>query len=213
MVFMLKNQFRKDSYMPNPATPTPDLSGLINDLQVFLELSFQGNNLSMRDWVRRTINQMENHCWQIRNCGESDCPAYKNECGRCWLIAGTMCGGEIQGKFADKYHSCTECEVYRQAIGTDPVVRLRELVIALIHSLRVRDEELIETRSELKILNGLLPICMSCKKIRDDQGYWTQLESYIHKHSEAKFTHGICPDCIEKLYPGIMNRQQEPPDK
>jgi len=56
--------------------------------------------------------------------------------------------------------------------------------------------------SEIKILSGLLPICASCKKIRDDQGFWYQLESYIVDHSEAVFTHGICPDCRDSLYPG-----------
>lgn len=197
--------------MPKTASQNQALNSLINDIQVFLKLSFQGNDLSLRDWIRKTINQLESRCWQIRDCAEINCPAYKNECGRCWLIAGTMCGVEVQGKFSDKYTSCTECEVYRQAIGTDPVVHLRELVIALIHSLRVREVELNETRSELKVLNGLLPICMSCKKIRDDGGYWTQLEAYIHQHSEAQFTHGICPDCIEKLYPGIMDRRKDTP--
>jgi len=199
--------------MPETAAQSQAINGLINELQVFLEPSSQGNDLSLREWIGKTINQLESRCWQIRECGETGCPAYQNECGRCWLIAGTMCGGKIQAKFADKYTSCIECEVYRQTIGTDPVVRLRELVIALIHSLRVREEELIETRSELKILSGLLPICVSCKKIRDDGGYWNQLESYIDKHSEAQFTHGICPDCIEKLYPGIMDRRKNNPDK
>jgi hypothetical protein len=54
---------------------------------------------------------------------------------------------------------------------------------------------------KVKVLNGLLPICASCKKIRDDKGYWTQLELYIKAHSDADFTHGICPECIKKLYP------------
>ncbi len=56
---------------------------------------------------------------------------------------------------------------------------------------------------ELKILSGLLPICSSCKKIRDDKGCWNQLESYIRKNSEAEFSHGICNDCIAELYPDI----------
>jgi PAS domain S-box-containing protein len=54
--------------------------------------------------------------------------------------------------------------------------------------------------TELKVLSGLLPICSHCKKIRDDKGYWTQVESYIGKNSNAKFTHGICPDCLETHY-------------
>ena len=74
---------------------------------------------------------------------------------------------------------------------------------------RVRDRtrELTEALANVKTLKGLLPICASCKKIRDDQGYWTQIESYIYKHSDAEFSHGICPDCAKKLYPEIY-----PPD-
>jgi len=54
---------------------------------------------------------------------------------------------------------------------------------------------------DVKTLRGLLPICASCKKIRDDGGYWTQIEAYIRDHTEAEFSHGICPDCAKKLYP------------
>jgi hypothetical protein len=67
-----------------------------------------------------------------------------------------------------------------------------------------REKELIERIEEatakIKTLNGLIPICASCKKIRDDKGYWNQLEQYIHEHSEATFSHGVCPECAEKLY-------------
>ena len=52
--------------------------------------------------------------------------------------------------------------------------------------------------SEIKILSGLLPICSSCKMIRDEKGYWKQIESYIRDHSEAEFSHGICDECYEK---------------
>lgn len=55
--------------------------------------------------------------------------------------------------------------------------------------------------TQIKILSGLLPICSSCKKIRDDRGYWKQIESYIQEHSEAQFSHSICPECAEKIYP------------
>ena len=53
----------------------------------------------------------------------------------------------------------------------------------------------------MKKLSGLLPICSSCKKIRDDKGDWNQIEGFIQDHSEAEFTHGICPDCKKTLYP------------
>lgn len=53
----------------------------------------------------------------------------------------------------------------------------------------------------IKQLQGMLPICSICKKIRDDKGYWNQIESYISEHSEAKFSHGLCPECVKKFYP------------
>ncbi len=58
-----------------------------------------------------------------------------------------------------------------------------------------------EALAEVKTLSGLLPICASCKKIRDDQGYWQQIERYVTVHSEAEFSHGVCPPCAKKLYP------------
>lgn len=64
----------------------------------------------------------------------------------------------------------------------------------LIHDLR-------QASFEVKILSGLLPICSHCKKIRDDKGYWNNIEAYIHEHSEAKFSHGICQECAKKHYP------------
>lgn len=59
--------------------------------------------------------------------------------------------------------------------------------------------------SEIKTLRGMLPICSTCKKIRDDQGVWNRIESYISEHSDAEFTHSNCPDCIRKLYPEMAD--------
>jgi PAS domain S-box-containing protein len=67
-----------------------------------------------------------------------------------------------------------------------------------------REQLIIELRdalSKIKTLSGMLPICVSCKKIRDDKGYWNQIESYIKHHSEAEFSHSICPECAKTLYP------------
>jgi len=60
--------------------------------------------------------------------------------------------------------------------------------------------ELQEALANVKTLTGLLPICASCKKIRNDDGYWTRVETYLSQHSDAKFSHGICPDCGKELY-------------
>lgn len=63
-------------------------------------------------------------------------------------------------------------------------------------------------KKEIKVLRGFLPICASCKKIRDDKGYWNQIESYIRDHSEAQFSHSICPDCAKKQYPDLLEKQE-----
>ena len=69
-------------------------------------------------------------------------------------------------------------------------------------------EELTDALTHVKTLSGLLPICAWCKKIRDDQGYWQQVEAYVKDHSQADFTHGICPDCLKRLYPAYQARNQ-----
>jgi CheY-like chemotaxis protein len=69
--------------------------------------------------------------------------------------------------------------------------------------LRRSNDELQKALRDVKVLRGLIPICASCKKIRNDGGFWQQLEEYIGEHSEAEFSHGICQPCIKKLYPGV----------
>jgi AmiR/NasT family two-component response regulator len=69
--------------------------------------------------------------------------------------------------------------------------------------LRRLNAELQKTLNEIKTLRGMIPICASCKKIRDDEGFWQDVAVYIQKHSEAEFTHGLCPDCAKKLYPAF----------
>jgi len=78
---------------------------------------------------------------------------------------------------------------------------LEALVAKRTEELRARNAELTTALGEVKQLSGLLPICASCKKIRDDKGYWNQLEHYFSERSGVDFTHGICPDCIQTLYP------------
>jgi len=75
--------------------------------------------------------------------------------------------------------------------------------------------KLKDALANIKKLSGLIPICASCKNIRDDEGYWQKLEQYISEHSEANFTHGICPECMAKLYPkhhgstGILSAEND----
>jgi CheY-like chemotaxis protein len=94
--------------------------------------------------------------------------------------------GQISGR--------TLVRVIRYALERQKAAKAR---LVLIQSLQ-------DALAKVKSLSGLLPICAGCKKIRDDKGYWSQVESYIQQHSEAKFSHGLCPDCIKKLYPDLM---------
>lgn len=84
--------------------------------------------------------------------------------------------------------------VYRKQIEREKEILIRNLEKSI---------------TEVKTLRGLLPICASCKKIRDDAGFWQQIEKYIQDNSEAVFTHGICPDCADKLYPGLRHKKQQ----
>jgi PleD family two-component response regulator len=70
-------------------------------------------------------------------------------------------------------------------------------------------EELKDALSKVKTLSGLLPICSNCKKVRDDQGYWNQIEVYVGQHSEASFSHGVCPECTELLYPQMSRKKKK----
>jgi PAS domain S-box-containing protein len=69
--------------------------------------------------------------------------------------------------------------------------------------------DLQKALDDVKTLQGLLPICAGCKKIRDDKGYWNTIESYLSEHTDAEFTHGLCPDCITRLYPDYANSKKQ----
>ena len=68
--------------------------------------------------------------------------------------------------------------------------------------------ELNEAMANVKTLQGMIPICAACKNIRDDKGFWSQVEDYIRRHSDVQFTHGICPECQQELYGDILNKNQ-----
>ena len=95
----------------------------------------------------------------------------------------------------------------------------RKVVCAIIRDVteRIRAEmerealvmQLQQALAEVKQLSGLLPICAACKKVRDDRGYWQQIEAYIRDHSEAEFTHSLCPDCVKELYPHMLKRDKQ----
>jgi PAS domain S-box-containing protein len=99
--------------------------------------------------------------------------------------------------------------------GSGKVVAVEGIARDITEQKRFRDEreklvdDLRHALAEIRTLRGVIPICSSCKKIRDDEGAWQQLELYLYEHSEAQFSHGICPDCLEKMYPGFKDRERK----
>jgi hypothetical protein len=74
--------------------------------------------------------------------------------------------------------------------------------------LRRASSELARTAASVKTLTGMLPICAGCKEIRDDQGYWQKVETYLQQNTDATFSHGMCPKCSEKYFPGIKSEKK-----
>ncbi len=116
--------------------------------------------------------------------------------------------------------------IFIEAYGTRTMYQGRPAVIGTLLDISERkkaEEERdlliidhLEALSKIKTLSGLLPICASCKRIRDDQGYWKQIETYISDHSDALFSHGMCPDCAKNFYPELFKEgepNQRTPEK
>jgi HPt (histidine-containing phosphotransfer) domain-containing protein len=99
---------------------------------------------------------------------------------------------ELEKEIARRKESEAELRHYEEQLEEMVDQRTKELQLAL---------------ANVKILTGMLPICASCKNIRDDEGYWHQVEVYIRSHTEVEFSHGICPDCTTKLYPELHLKQ------
>lgn len=150
---------------------------------------------------------------RILKSGEKPPEEYKN------LWDTITSGGEWHGEFHNKKKNG---ELYWESAIISPIIDLRGVIthfLAVKEDITKRKEleaerekiitELQTALADVKMLSGLLPICSSCKKIRDDNGYWQQVEGYIQKHSEATFTHGICPDCAVKLYPEFAKTQKK----
>jgi PAS domain S-box-containing protein len=116
----------------------------------------------------------------------------------------------VRKRVADELQSAKEhLEARVQARTAELVQAVEALRAEVLERKRAEEErerliaELRNALASVKTLSGMLPICASCKKIRDDKGYWDQLEKYISAHTDARFTHGICPECAQKLYPDL----------
>jgi PAS domain S-box-containing protein len=155
---------------------------------------------------------------RILKSGEKSPEAYRE------LWETITAGKEWHGEFHNKKKNG---ELYWESASISPI---RDLAGRVTHYVAVKEDitarkqnegerdkliqDLQDALASVKSLSGLLPICASCKKIRDDKGYWSQVEHYISQHSQATFTHGICPDCIKKLYPNLAKGGLgEPPEE
>ena len=89
--------------------------------------------------------------------------------------------------------------------------KLNQQLTATKENLEAANQEPADALADVKKLSGMLPICSSCKKIRNDSGYWEQIEAYIFEHSGVAFSHGICPDCFKKLYSDFTLEEKDQP--
>ena len=131
---------------------------------------------------------------------------------------GTLCVLDRQPRELTPHQIATLEALGRQTMAQ---LELRRNLLGLRQALAERDRaeaalqqanrELTHALGQVKTLSGLLPICAACKNIRDDQGYWHQVEVFVRAHSQADFTHGICPDCMRQLYPGLADSMKLPP--
>jgi PleD family two-component response regulator len=108
------------------------------------------------------------------------------------VVRGFTCGGVDY--IAKPFRQEEVCARVRTHLYLRALMKEKEKLIV----------ELQEALEKVKTLSGLLPICSSCKKIRDDKGYWNQIETYIRERTEVDFTHSICPKCAKMLYPGLL---------
>jgi len=138
--------------------------------------------------------------------GEKVLAAYEPVALLNWGIVAKVDMAEIRAPFIKAGLICGLFGISAIMIGTVIFIKVTEPLIVKLHDTIA---ELKNALADVNQLSGLLPICAYCKKIRDDKGYWNQIEAYLQKHTEAEFSHGICPDCEKNFYAGLDKRKQE----
>jgi PAS domain S-box-containing protein len=125
------------------------------------------------------------------------------------LKDGVLHNREIMKKTNDGTRFWSLCNLKLITDENGNIIGTEELVRDITERKQASDDLLSEKKklekalAEIRTLRGIIPICCVCKKIRDDKGYWNQIEAYVKEHSDAEFSHGICPDCAEKFYDHI----------
>jgi DNA-binding response OmpR family regulator len=165
-----------------------DVTAVADGEQAFEVLADpSGPKLAVLDWVMPGMDGVE-VCRRLR-VSESSAPVYvillTSRDAKADIVAGLAAGAN---DYVTKPFDRAELQAR---------VRVGQRVVELQHNLAARIQELEEALAQVKRLQGLLPICAYCKKVRDDKNYWQQVEAYIGERAEVRFSHGICPECLE----------------
>lgn len=126
------------------------LNDITTSLRSFIGFTMDEDDKNWAAWITSVSKKIEVRCWEKKACAKVDCPAYKNECGRCWLIAGSkcLCNSSIDNCDSDGTTRCINCEIYLANIADDPYSEIQEQIITLVHSLRSRQIELKELATQ-----------------------------------------------------------------
>ena len=152
--------------------------------------------LAVLDWMMPELDGVE-VCRQVRNAGSSEPPyilLLTAQSNKQDIVAGLAAGAD---DYVVKPFDYAELQA-RIEVGVRVVNLQRDLANRIV--------ELQDSLEHVKTLQGLLPICMHCKSIRTDEESWEKIENYIADHSDAEFTHGLCPECLQKYYPELTHK-------
>lgn len=190
------------------------LGNITTNLRSFIELSLKKDDKTWGEWISSVAQDVEVRCWEKKNCQKTDCPAYKSECGRCWLIVGSL-SGSGNSLCPDGTANCLECEVYQANVSKDPCSEIQEQIITLVHNLRTRQIEFKEMATH-DTLTGLknrrfLEMYMphEIEKIRRSKGSMVLLMIDVNDFKYINDAHGhvagdqILTECAEVLTESI----------
>ncbi|HLP09576.1 MAG TPA: response regulator transcription factor [Opitutaceae bacterium] len=154
--------------------------------------------LAILDWMMPSVDGVE-ICRRV-HARASDQPTYL-------ILLTTRCA---KGDLPEALHAGADDYVTKPFDPRELLARVGvgSRFVELEDRLAAKVCELQEALAQIKTLRGIVPICASCKRVRDDAGYWRQVEAYVAAHSEATFSHGICPECMAKLYPEYLDDEE-----
>lgn len=171
------------------------------------------NDAALRQTGLAMNELIGNYCYKATHGRETICESPHDPCPVCELLETGEPRTEVH-EHVDKSGGkmIVEVSAYPVRDVTGDIVRFVHIAKDITERNKLEQEreklisELQDALAEIRTLKGFIPICASCKKIRNDKGYWEQMEAYITRRSEAKFTHGVCPACAKKLYPQLFDK-------